>query len=147
MDERPEIICLCDLSILFIDRKIRAKKKVANRVFVKHPVDQEPFGMLLKINPVIPRPAAQQTAAIPRDLSKFFILHSLQIPWQKLKFRKQVQLQILWQNCHFPGADSIEDHLKHNSTLPAEHPFLASSEFRCCVAKSSSIWLNFAPAV
>ena len=147
MDERPEIICLCDLSVLFIDWEIRAKKKVANRVFVEHAVDQKPFRMLLKINPVIPRPVAQQTAPISGHLSKFLILHSLQIPWQKLKFRKQVQLQILWQSCHFPGTDSIEDHLKHNLTLPAEHPFLASSEFLCCVAKSCPIWLksNFAP--
>jgi hypothetical protein len=30
-----------------------------------------------------------------------------------LEFRQQIELEVLGQRGHFPGADGIEDHLKH----------------------------------
>ncbi|MFM8763750.1 MAG: hypothetical protein ACKOEZ_02780, partial [Spartobacteria bacterium] len=73
-----------------------------------------------------------------------FIIESVQIAGQKLEFREEIQLQIFWQRSHLSGADSIEDHLKHNRTLPASSPFLASRDFSCFVAKSSAICINSA---
>ena len=90
MNEGPEDIGLRDLPVFFIDGKIGAEKKISNGVFMKHPMDQEAFWMLFKINPVIPRPIAQKRAPISRHLAELFILQRLQVSGEKLEFGKQV---------------------------------------------------------
>ena len=64
-DQRPEIACFRQATVLLVQREIRAEKKIADGVFVEHAVNENPVGVAFEINPVVPRPITVKRSSIP----------------------------------------------------------------------------------
>ena len=84
--------------------------------------------MPLEIDPVIPRPVAQERPPVPRDLPELPVPGRIEVAGQELEFRQQVELEVLRQRGHFPGADPVENHLEHAAEIRARPRRLASRD-------------------
>ena len=76
-------------------------------------VNENPFGMPLKVDPVIAAAVTVQRASIPLDLAEVFPAQGGEIIGKDLELGQQVELEILGKGAHFRSTDGIEDDLKH----------------------------------
>jgi len=83
------------IMILVRHRQLGAEKEIADRILVKHSVDQDSLGMAFKINPVIAAAIAMQCAAIALDLRELFATQGIEIFGKNLKLGEQIELEIL----------------------------------------------------
>jgi len=96
VDHAPELVgCLRMIMILVRHRQLGAEKEIADRILVKHSVDQDSLGMAFKINPVIAAAIAMQCAAIALDLRELFAAQGIEIFGKNLKLGEQIELEIL----------------------------------------------------
>jgi len=94
--------------------ELGAEKEVADRVFVKNTVDEDPLGVALEVDAVVAAAEAVQGAAVTLDLAEVGPLEGIKIIRQDLKLSQQVELEILGKRTHFRRAYGIEDDLKHS---------------------------------
>jgi len=114
VDHAPELVgCLRMIMILVRHRQLGAEKEIADRILVKHSVDQDSLGMAFKINPVIAAAIAMQCAAIALDLRELFAAQGIEIFGKNLKLGEQIELEILGKCAHFRRACGVKYYLKH----------------------------------
>jgi len=116
VDHLPELIG-CFRLIIVGHRQLRSEEKVADRVLVEHPVDQDAVGMPFEINPVIAAAEAVKRAAIALDLAEARSIQGVEIVWKNLKLGEKIELEILRKGAHLAGADGIENDLEHDSKI------------------------------
>jgi hypothetical protein len=116
MEQLPKLIgalgLVCLIGVIG-HRELRTEKKITDGVFVKDAVDQDPLGMALKVNPVIPATETVKGASIPLDFAEIFSIKGVQVFGEHLKLREKIELEVLGQGTHFGGADGVEDDLEH----------------------------------
>ena len=113
MDHRPELIGSLGQIVIVRHGELRSEEKVPDRVLVKHPVNKDPVGMALKVDPVIAAAVAVEGPPIPLDLSEVLPIEGIKICGQDLELREQVELEVLGKSAHLGGTDGIKDDLEH----------------------------------
>ena len=101
---------------IFRNREFGAKEEIAQGVFVEHAMHDDAFLHALEINPVILGPIAQELFAFPLQHAKAGRVEIIQVVGKHFELSKEIQLQILGEGGHFPGAQFIEDNLKHGES-------------------------------
>ena len=88
MDHRPELIGSLGQIVIIRHGELRSEEKVPDRVLVKHPVNKDPVGMALKVDPVITAAIAVEGPPIPLDLPEVLPIQGIKIRWQDLELRE-----------------------------------------------------------
>ena len=76
-------------------------------------MNENPLGMPLEVDTMIPAAVTVQGAPIPLDLAELFTAQGGEILGKDLELSQQVKLEILGKGAHFRRADGIEDDLEH----------------------------------
>lgn len=129
MNELPKIFCPREAGVLLVEREVRTKEKVPNRILVQDPVNEQALCMLLEVNAVVHGPVAMEHSPIPAHRPKLLSLERLEISGKKMKLRQQLQLKVLRKRCHLGRTYLVKNHLEHAQTIPAGPLALASREF------------------
>jgi len=82
---------------------------------MKHSMDEDPVGVLLKVDAMVTAAVAVQGASVPADCSEVGSIERIKVGGKNLELGEQVELEILREGAHLGGADGIEDDLEHES--------------------------------
>jgi omega-6 fatty acid desaturase (delta-12 desaturase) len=116
VDHLPELVGGLRL-IIVGHRQLRSEKKIADRVFMEYPVDQDAVRVALEIDPVIAATEAVKRASVALDLTEVRPVQGAEVVRKDLELGEQVELEIFRKGAHFAGADGIENDLEHDSKI------------------------------
>ena len=115
MEHFPELVGILHAVCLIVigHRKLRPEKEIPNRVLMEDAVDEDPFGMTLKVDAVIAAAESVERPPVALDLAEALSLQRVEIVRHDLELGEQVELEIFREGAHFRRTDGIEDDLEH----------------------------------
>jgi len=124
----PELVRSLGLIVIIRHRELGAEEEVADRVLVKHAMNEDPVGVFLKVDAMIAAAVAVQSAAIAANRPEIGTIERIKVGWQNLELREQIELEILGEGAHLGGADGVEDNLEHGNEITVNQEIIKSGK-------------------